>query len=694
MSTAITVNDVHLRYRNDDKHRLFHRRKKREEVLKGISFEVEAGEVVGIIGPNGSGKSTVMKVIAGLMSPDKGSVELYGNSVSLLALGIGFHNELSGRDNIYLSGILMGYSKKEIEKRYKDIANFSELGEYLDKPVRTYSSGMRSKLTFSTAVNLKADIMLIDEVFSVGDMRFRKKSRAVMEEMIQEDDMTVLMVSHNLEEIRKMCRRVIWIEDGQIKDSGDTETVLKAYYKSMADNVSNINYLEAPTVEIIPEDGKVHLSWTHVENATDYRIYRKDDLAGSRWAQIADGYEETEFFDVPPSTDISYRYTVRARTNNGRHDIWSEFIPSDLVRMYEDGTVKKETERLVAPAIPEVEITVDAEGIRLDWDKAENAVDYRIYRKDVFPGSSWHQIADRCTDNFYTDVPPSDTDEYMYTVRARASSGIREAWSEYIPAGPVSMEMTSADNEEGDEEMDVNSFMPLSVPEVTAEVRGDSVHLSWDEIERADDYRVFRRERKKGSRWQIIADDYKETSFDDDISETGDIFYYTVRAKADTEKGRVWSEFEIAVPVVSDETAPATEDIPEVQESPAEEITADNSDINEEQKSVPVKSAPAEEKAPEEKETSAPAEAIEASKSGQGVHISWTAAEDAMNYRLYRKENGAKRWDMLIDNYDKTEYDDNSPEEGREYIYAFRVRRSNGRHDVWSSFISSSPVKI
>ena len=161
-----------------------------------MSFGVEKGEIFGMIGSNGSGKSTLMRVIAGLMSPDSGSVDLHGNTVSLLALGVGFHNNLSGRDNIYLSGILMGYSSKEVDEKYDDIADFSELGDYLEKPVRTYSSGMRSKLAFSIAINLRADILLVDEVFSVGDMRFRKKSRAVMEEMMHEEDLTVIIISH------------------------------------------------------------------------------------------------------------------------------------------------------------------------------------------------------------------------------------------------------------------------------------------------------------------------------------------------------------------------------------------------------------------------------------------------------------------------------------------------------------------
>ena len=167
MAKAVSVNDVFLRYYNHDKNGIFCKRKNATDILKGISFTLNKGEILGIIGPNGSGKSTLLKVIAGLMSPEKGSVELYGNKVSLLALGVGFHNDLSGKDNIYLSGILMGYSKKEIDQYYDKIVSFSELGDYIDEPVKTYSSGMRSKLTFAIAINLHVDILLIDEVFSV-----------------------------------------------------------------------------------------------------------------------------------------------------------------------------------------------------------------------------------------------------------------------------------------------------------------------------------------------------------------------------------------------------------------------------------------------------------------------------------------------------------------------------------------------
>ena len=328
MAIAISVNDLHFRYKNAQMRRLFRPMPQSKEILKGISFEVEKGEILGVVGSNGSGKSTMLRVLAGLMSPDSGTIDLHGNTISLLALGVGFYNDLSGKDNIYLSGILMGYSKEEIDKKYKDIANFSELGEYLDQPVRTYSSGMRSKLNFSIAVNLKTDIMLIDEVFSVGDMNFRAKSTAVMEEMINEDDLTVIMVSHNLGEIKRLCKRAMWLEEGELKAFGDAVDVLDLYHESMADNSANVLELDIPRIRVTSGEKSVHLSWDAVEHATDYRVYRRENYRGARWVQIADRYEGLEIDDVPPSDKVDYLYAARARMSNGRRDIWSEYRPA------------------------------------------------------------------------------------------------------------------------------------------------------------------------------------------------------------------------------------------------------------------------------------------------------------------------------------------------------------------------------
>lgn len=197
--------------------------------VKGISFNVEEGDIVGIVGKNGSGKSTLLKAIAGIFSVDKGMIDLHEHSVSLLAIGVGFQQNLSGRENIYLSGLLLGFSKEEIDAKIQEIIEFSELGDFIERPVKTYSSGMYSKLAFSITAIMRTDIMLIDEVLSVGDAQFKKKSFLKMNELISDKTRTVLIVSHNSSTIRDLCNKVLWIHNGELKMYGDTEEVMDKY---------------------------------------------------------------------------------------------------------------------------------------------------------------------------------------------------------------------------------------------------------------------------------------------------------------------------------------------------------------------------------------------------------------------------------------------------------------------------------
>ncbi|MCD8368553.1 MAG: ABC transporter ATP-binding protein [Clostridiales bacterium] len=203
------------------------------EALHGVSFEVEKGEIIGLIGRNGSGKSTLLRVLAGIFEPDKGTVDLHGNTVSLLALGVGFQMQLSGRENIYLSGLLLGFSKEEIDDQIDEIIDFSELGRFIEQPVRTYSSGMQSKLGFAITAILKTDIILVDEVLSVGDSHFKKKSGRKMAELISEKSRTVVIVSHSPETIRANCEKVIWLHDGDILKIGPTNEVVDEYEEFM-----------------------------------------------------------------------------------------------------------------------------------------------------------------------------------------------------------------------------------------------------------------------------------------------------------------------------------------------------------------------------------------------------------------------------------------------------------------------------
>ena len=237
---AITVKDLKISYRTIKKFSLrktlFKPNKSKVEyfeAVKGVSFNIEQGKIVGIVGKNGSGKSTILKAIAGIFSADSGTIDLHGNSVSLLSIGVGFQPKLTGYENIFLSGMLLGFSEEQVKERVDEIIEFSELGKFIHKPVRTYSSGMHSKLAFSITAILETPIVLIDEVFSVGDMKFKEKSYNKMKELISKEDRTVVIVSHSMNALRELCNEVIWLNDGVILDQGDPEEVIAKYEEYM-----------------------------------------------------------------------------------------------------------------------------------------------------------------------------------------------------------------------------------------------------------------------------------------------------------------------------------------------------------------------------------------------------------------------------------------------------------------------------
>ena len=199
--------------------------------LKNVSFEVDRGEVVGIVGHNGAGKSTLLKVISGILKPTGGELEVHGNVVPMLELGSGFDHDLTGRENIFLNGSILGYSEKYLKEKYEQIVEFSELGKSIDVPIRNYSSGMLMRLAFSIATVVQPEILIVDEILAVGDAAFQEKSKARMLELMS-GGTTVLFVSHSLEQIREMCDRVIWLEHGQIKAIGATKEICDAYEAS------------------------------------------------------------------------------------------------------------------------------------------------------------------------------------------------------------------------------------------------------------------------------------------------------------------------------------------------------------------------------------------------------------------------------------------------------------------------------
>lgn len=196
--------------------------------LRDVSFEIKKGEVVGIIGNNGAGKSTLLKVISGILNPAEGSVTLGGNVVPMLELGSGFDYDLTGRENVFLNGAILGYSEAFLKEKYDEIVAFSELEEFINIPVRNYSSGMIMRLAFSIASMVNPDILIVDEILAVGDASFQEKSYARMTELMSHGT-TVLLVSHNIEQIRRLCDRVVWLDHGKVVAVGDTNEICDRY---------------------------------------------------------------------------------------------------------------------------------------------------------------------------------------------------------------------------------------------------------------------------------------------------------------------------------------------------------------------------------------------------------------------------------------------------------------------------------
>ena len=198
--------------------------------LNDVSFSVERGEIIGIIGTNGSGKSTLLKVVSGIYKPTSGTVVTAGRVAPMLELGSGFDYELSGSENVFLNGAIMGYNEEFLKSRYNEIVEFAELGEFIYQPLKTYSSGMMMRLAFSVATLVDPEILIVDEILAVGDERFQKKSYERMMNLMG-GGTTVLMVSHNLDQIRSMCSRVIWLDKGRCKMDGSTREVCDAYHQ-------------------------------------------------------------------------------------------------------------------------------------------------------------------------------------------------------------------------------------------------------------------------------------------------------------------------------------------------------------------------------------------------------------------------------------------------------------------------------
>ncbi len=238
---AIIVEDVHKTFNvyldkaNTIKEKLLflftRNRKEKREVLKGINLKIKKGESVALIGVNGGGKSTLLKLMTKIIYPNKGKITINGKLTSLLELGAGFHPDFSGRENIYFNASIFGLTRKEIDERLEDIIEFSELKDYIDNPVRTYSSGMFMRLAFSVAINVNADILLIDEILSVGDQHFQEKCFEKMKELTKQGK-TMVFVTHSMDSVKQLCDRAVWLHEGKIRADGKSSEVVDQYIEA------------------------------------------------------------------------------------------------------------------------------------------------------------------------------------------------------------------------------------------------------------------------------------------------------------------------------------------------------------------------------------------------------------------------------------------------------------------------------
>lgn len=295
---------------------LFSKRRKyeRHTVLDDISFDVKRGEAIGLIGHNGCGKSTMLKLLTRIMYPDSGSIEMNGRVSSLIELGAGFHPDMSGRENIYTNAAIFGLTKREIESRIQDIIDFSEIEEFIDNPVRTYSSGMYMRLAFSVAINVDADILLIDEILAVGDVSFQNKCFNRLKE-IKANGTTIVIVSHSLGQIEQICDRSIWINDGRICAEGDPKTIHMTYLDYMVQKQKASENAEVQVRKEEPEQPvRENTEATDEAEAVPEEPQKR---WGSRDAEItaisihsADG-KESRIFSTNDDIEIELSYEVK-----------------------------------------------------------------------------------------------------------------------------------------------------------------------------------------------------------------------------------------------------------------------------------------------------------------------------------------------------------------------------------------------
>lgn len=356
---------------------------KKEEfwALRNIDFEVNAGDRIGIIGRNGAGKSTLLKLLSRITEPTTGKIKIKGKIASLLEVGTGFHNELTGKENILLNGAILGMSKKEILKKMDDIVEFSGVEKFLDTPVKRYSSGMYVRLAFAVAAHLETEILLIDEVLAVGDAEFQKKCLGKMEDVSKKEGRTVLFVSHNLTAIRQLCTRTILLSSGNILVDRSTQETLNAY-TSMSPVDRNNGNLTNPMLRSSKSNPNSLIKWTYIRLLNSLGESARDVFYHEPFDLVFQGGSVRKCEDILIGLAITSKLNGLIFTTHQAYNGLSTNIPEGLLEFRVNINPN-----LLAPGRYEVEIAAEGPGVG-DWIPI--AVEFSVLEVGITPAYNWY----------------------------------------------------------------------------------------------------------------------------------------------------------------------------------------------------------------------------------------------------------------------------------------------------------------
>lgn len=372
--------------------------------VKDVSFQIHQGEAWGIVGTNGSGKSTLLKAISGIIKPHKGVISLNGSVAPLIELGAGFDLECTARENIFLNGCVLGHSKRFMEENFDEIVAFAEIEEFLDSPVKNFSSGMRARLGFAIATIVKPDILIVDEVLAVGDYKFQQKCTQRMKELLSHGT-TLLFVSHSIQQVRNLCDHAIWLDKGSVRMLGEVDAVCDAYMSEQTPTTENHQPILKPQ-KIANDVSGIFLCWNNVKGAQKYGLWRSETGKNGTYKWFTNP-SMPYFTDTKVESGKTYFYKVSVfNIDQNKHSAKSEALG---------------IKHLSAPNFSTK--FSKGSGVHIGWNKVQGASGYAIYRKQLSGNNDWARVAiiDGNSTFNWVDTSEKETDcsSYRYTVRAR-----------------------------------------------------------------------------------------------------------------------------------------------------------------------------------------------------------------------------------------------------------------------------------